>query len=185
MVSGSNISDSIPIWPWWIRLIHWALVLVFVANYFLLEPGSALHNWLGYGVTVLIILRIALGFSERFSKHSGYAAFVHCDLKPQAFAHHLNELKQRKVPAKSGHNPFGWLMVFFFWFLVVVLAVSGFLMEEMDYFFGNQTLGTIHLWSADAMLIAAFVHVAAVLLVAYWGRISLIRPMLTGKRKAK
>lgn len=179
------MSKSIPIWPWWIRLLHWGLVLVFVVNYFVLEPGSDLHNWLGYIITILVVLRIIVGFSNRFSEHSGFAAFAHCDLKPRAFAHHLNELKQRKVPTNSGHNPLGWLMVFFFWLLLVVLAVSGFLMEEVDYFFGNQTLDTIHLWAADAMLIAAFVHVAAVLIVAYWGRISLIRPMLTGKRKVK
>lgn len=185
MVFKLKANDTVLIWPWWIRLIHWVLVLVFVANYFVLDPGSSLHNWLGYIITILVLTRIVLGFLKRSSECNGYAAFVHCDLKTHAFIHHFHELKQRKLPANSGHNPLGWLMVFFFWFLVVVLAVSGFLMEEVDYFFGNQTLDTIHLWAADGMLIAAFVHVAAVLLVAYWGRISLIRPMLTGQRKAK
>ena len=179
------MTDAHLVWPWWVRLIHWAVVLIFIANYFLLEPGSDLHNWLGYGIALLIVVRIILGSSRRFAAFSGYAGFMHCDLKPQAFMHHLQELKQRKAATHSGHNPLGWLMVFFFWLLVIVLAVSGFLMEEVDYFFGNQTLDTIHLWSADAMLIAAFIHVAAVLLVAYWGRISLIRPMLTGVRKTK
>lgn len=181
MATESNVIDSKPIWPWWIRLIHWALVLVFIANYFVLEPSSTLHNWLGYGITILIVLRITLGFSKRID----HAASVHFDFKPRTLTHHLRELKQRKVSASAGHNPLGWLMVFFFWFLVLALAVSGFLMEEVDYFFGNQILDTIHLWSADAMLIAAFVHIAAVLLVGYWGRISLIRPMLTGMRKQK
>lgn len=181
MIAEPGVTGSIFIWPWWVRLTHWALVLVFVANYFVLEPGSSLHNWLGYGITILVVIRIALGFS----RYGGAAAFVHCDLKPRAFAHHLQELKQRNASTRAGHNPLGWLMVFFFWFLVVVLAVSGFLLEEVDYFFGNQILDTIHLWSADAMLIAAFIHIAAVLLVGYWGRISLIRPMLTGVRKPK
>ena len=169
------------IWPWWVRVTHWALVSVFVLNYFMLEPGGSLHNWLGYAVTALVVARIGLGFS----RHSQYASFRYLNLSRQAVTHHLGELRQRRVPAASGHNPLGWLMVFLFWFLLLTLAVSGFLAEEADYFFGNRTLDTLHIWAADAMLTAAAVHVASVLLVGFWGRIELIRPMLTGVRRTR
>jgi cytochrome b len=48
------------------------------------------------------------------------------------------------IPADSGHNPVGWLMVLFTWVLFVGLAVTGFMMEEIDMFFGNSLLESIH-----------------------------------------
>jgi cytochrome b len=172
-------AQSLFIWPWWVRLTHWALVVVFVANYFLLDPGSWVHTWLGYGVTLLIVARIVLGFSTK----NPYASLRSLDLNKKAFLHHLQELKARHLSPAEGHNPLGWLMVFLFWALMLVLAVTGFLAEEVDYFFGNQLLDEIHVWAADAMLIAALIHIASVFLVGFWGHIPLVRPMITGCRK--
>lgn len=168
------------IWPWWVRLTHWALVFVFVLNYFLLEPGSSLHNWLGYGVTLMVATRIVLGFITS----NPYASLYSCNLRKSAFLQHFHEFKTRHLPPYAGHNPLGWLMVFAFWFLLLVLAVTGFMAEEVDAFFGNQLLDDIHLWAANGMLIAAIIHVTSVFVVAFWGRIALIRPMITGRRKA-
>lgn len=173
--------NALFIWPWWVRLAHWTLVLVFVADYFVLEPGSSLHNWLGYGATLLVGLRIALGFFT--SNH--YASFSSCDLSKGAFRHHFHEFKDRQLNPAAGHNPLGWLMVFAFWALLLVLAVTGFLAEEVGYFFGNRVLDAIHIWAADAMLIAALIHVASVFVVALWGRVPLVRPMITGYRKTR
>lgn len=172
---------SLFIWPWWVRLTHWALVAVFVANYFLLDPGSWIHTWLGYGVSTLILMRIILGFSTR----NPYASLKSLDISKSAFLHHMQELKARHLAPDEGHNPLGWLMVLAFWSLMLVLAVTGFLAEEVDYFFGNQLLDEIHLWAADAMLIAALIHVASVFLVGFWGHIALVRPMITGYRKTR
>ena len=150
---------SLFIWPWWVRVTHWALVLVFILNYFLLEPGSWLHNWLGYGVTLLVGVRIALGLRTS----NRYASLASCDLRKSAFLHHFREFKSRQVSPDAGHNPLGWLMVLAFWILLLILAVTGFLAEEVDYFWGNRLLDEIHLWAADGMLIAALIHVAGVI----------------------
>lgn len=174
-------TKSLFIWPWWVRLTHWALVTVFVANYFLLDPGSWQHTWFGYGVTLLVVSRIVLGV---FTKQQ-YASLSSCNLRKGAFLHHFHELKERRLGPAAGHNPLGWLMVFAFWFLLLVLAVTGFLAEEIRYFFGNQLLDEIHIWAADGMLIAALIHVASVVIVSLWGRISLVKPMITGYRRVR
>jgi cytochrome b len=59
-----------------------------------------------------------------------------------------------------------------------------FLLEEIDYFFGSDLLETIHGALADALWLLALIHVCAVLILQWWGRIALIQPMLAGKLKS-
>lgn len=74
-------------------------------------------------------------------------------------------------------------MVLLTWGIFIALAVTGFLLEEVDYFFGSSQIEYIHSLLADFMYALALIHVAAILLVSYIGKISLIPPMITGKRK--
>ncbi|RUO63641.1 cytochrome b/b6 domain-containing protein [Pseudidiomarina insulisalsae] len=172
--------DTVRIWHPLIRVIHWWLVAAFVANYFLLEAGSQIHQWVGYSAVTAIVIRIIWGF---FGK--GYGSFRQVDLTREAFEEHLTHLKQRNIPAQSGHNPVGWLMIFVVIVLFVALGITGFMMEEIDAFFGNATLELIHEWLAHSLYVAALIHIFAVLTVGWIGRIQLIRPMLTGKRQSK
>ncbi|MDN7125967.1 cytochrome b/b6 domain-containing protein [Pseudidiomarina terrestris] len=175
--TNTGKQTTVRIWDPLIRIVHWTLVAVFIANYFFLEPGSQWHQWLGYIAVTAILVRIVWGFID-----SGYGSFQRIDLSRQALRKHLNHLKERKIPVKSGHNPVGWLMIFAVISLFLGLGVTGFLMEEVDALFGNPTLELIHGWLADTLYGAALIHVAAVVIVGWRGRIQLIRPMLTGKR---
>ena len=49
-------------WDLYIRLFHWSLAAGIVANYFLLEEGETLHEWVGYVVCALVVLRLLWGF---------------------------------------------------------------------------------------------------------------------------
>ena len=169
------------IWPWWVRVVHWTAAGVFAADYFLLEPGSTLHNTLGYTACALIIGRVALGLRHR----GGYADFSTLTLRPAAFVEHARELRRRAVPAAAGHNPFGWIMVLVIWGLFAALGVTGFMAQEIRYFRGNQTLDSVHTLAADALLVAVCIHVVSVIAVGYWGRVRLIGPMLTGYRSRR
>jgi cytochrome b len=70
-------------------------------------------------------------------------------------------------------------------FLVAVLASTGWLHEEVDALYGNDLLQQIHAYTAHTLWIGALVHVAAVFVVQYAGRIELVRPMITGRRRLK
>ncbi|GAC28752.1 cytochrome b/b6 domain-containing protein [Brumicola pallidula] len=87
------------------------------------------------------------------------------------------------IPADSGHNPVGWLMVLFTWVLFVGLAVTGFMMEEIDMFFGNSLLESIHSIFSNVLYGIIIVHILAVFAVGWWGKISLVGAMITGKRE--
>ncbi len=168
------------IWDPLVRLCHWGIVGAFFINYFIVEPGRWVHEIAGYIASTLICIRIGWGL---LCSAQSLASFKHIDLSPQAFALHIRHLKQGKLSAREGHNPFGWLLVIAVSGLLLGLGVSGFMMEEVDTFFGNSTLESIHSLLANTLYGCVLVHIAAVFWVQHKGRIALIRPMLTGKRK--
>lgn len=217
----SNYLQDISIWDVVVRLCHWGLVICFITNYFIVEPGRLYHEIAGYSAVFLIVMRIVWGFTrppaestyqDRHASHdishachntfydrhssrhssntdngeiceSNYASFRTIDLSSQAFKEHLQHLKLRNVPVQTGHNPFGWLMIFAVIGLFFGLGISGFLMEEIDALFGNSTLEWIHSIFADVLYACVLVHIAAVFFVQYRGRVQLLRPMITGLRR--
>ncbi|RUO53519.1 cytochrome b/b6 domain-containing protein [Pseudidiomarina homiensis] len=174
----TNDKQQVRIWHPLIRIIHWLLVAIFTANYFILEAGSQWHQWLGYTAVSAVVLRIIWGFVDQ-----SYGNFKTINLSQHALNEHLHHVKQRKIPSETGHNPLGWLMAFAVIMLFIGLGVTGFMMEEIDRFFGNETLEEIHEWFANILYAAVLVHIAAVIFTSWRGRIELIRPMITGKRR--
>jgi cytochrome b len=171
---------TVRIWHPLIRIVHWSLVAIFIANYFVLEAGSDWHQWLGYAAVALIAVRIVWGFID-----PGFGNFKTVHLSQAAIKSHFSHLKQGHLPIKSGHNPLGWLMVFAVIGLFTALGVTGFMMEKIDALFGNSTLEEVHGWLADILYAAAIVHVVAIVITGWRGRIELIRPMITGKRRIR
>jgi cytochrome b len=176
-VKPTNGKQQVRIWHPLIRIIHWLLVVIFTANYFILEAGSQWHQWLGYTAVSAVAIRIVWGFIDK-----GYGNFKNFNFSKQELVSHLHHIKQRKVPTESGHNPLGWLMAFAVIILFIGLGVTGFMMEEIDQFFGNSTLEEVHEWIANILYAAVLVHIAAVIFNGWRGRIELIRPMFTGNR---
>jgi cytochrome b len=213
----SNNLQDISIWDGVVRLCHWGLVICFITNYFIVEPGRLYHEIAGYSAVFLILVRIVWGFTrppaesiyqDRHASHdishdchntfydrhnsntnnegvcdSSYASFRTVNLSSQAFKEHLQHLKLRNVPVQTGHNPFGWLMIFAVIGLFLGLGITGFLMEEIDALFGNSTLEWVHSIFADVLYACVLVHIAAVFFVQYRGRVQLLRPMITGLRR--
>lgn len=242
----NNLQD-ITIWDGVVRLCHWSLVICFIINYFIVEPGRLYHEIAGYSAVFFVVVRIIWGFtrppakstyqdrhvshdisydcqnksSQNKSKDKGqsiyqdstfcdshnsnnigtshdsfyaclnkeapsesnYASFRTVNLSSQTFKEHLQHLRLRNVPVQTGHNPFGWLMIFAVIALFFGLGITGFLMEEIDALFGNSTLEWIHSIFADVLYACVLVHIAAVFFVQYRGRVQLLRPMITGFRR--
>lgn len=168
------------IWDPIVRLCHWGIVVSVIVNYFIVEPGRLLHEIAGYFAMALITIRIVWGMAR---SSSSFASFAHFNITPAAIKRHYHHLKIRNIPSNSGHNPFGWLMIVAVVILIVGLTITGFMMEEVDAFFGNSKLEFFHSIMADTLYGLALVHIAAVLFVQWWGNIALVKPMLFGKRK--
>jgi cytochrome b len=161
-----------------VRIIHLILIAAFTLNYFLLESGGDLHQLTGYVALCAVLIRIVWAFLSQ-----GYSNFKHIKLHSKSFSLHFSHLKDRNIPSDSGHNPVGWLMVLATWLVFIGLATTGFMLEEVDHFFGSSLIEDIHSLLSNILYLIIIVHIIAVLFVSWWGKISLVAPMITGKRR--
>ena len=171
---------SLTIWDPVVRTCHWTLAACLVANYWLTEPGSDTHAWFGYVAAAAVGIRVAWGFLG-----TGHARFDDLRVSPGAIGRHLQELADRRLPQDSGHNPLGAAMIYLMFLVVALLASTGWLHEEIDALYGNALLQATHRLAAHTLWVCALVHVAAVFAVQHWGRIELVRPMVTGRRRLR
>jgi len=160
-----------------VRVFHWTLAAAVIVDYWLTDPGSDLHNWIGYVAAAAVLARIVWGFVAR-----GHARFDSFTPSLARIREHMEALSSREIPLDSGHNPLGALMIYLVFLLIAVLAITGWMHEEIDALFGNDLLQEIHELAAHTLWICALLHVVSVFVVQYVGRIDLVRPMITGRR---
>jgi cytochrome b len=67
---------------------------------------------------------------------------------------------------------------------IVALALTGYAMQEIDYFWGDERLHLLHVWLGDAVLVLAGIHVLAAVVQSLWIRENLPLSMITGRRRA-
>lgn len=61
-------------WDLFVRVTHWLVAALFLANFFAIEEGSDLHEWVGYVVMGAIILRLGWGESLTPCSANGFYA---------------------------------------------------------------------------------------------------------------
>lgn len=172
--------SPVPIWDPVVRVFHWTLATTVIVDYWWADPGSDLHDWIGYLAAAAVAVRVGWGFLG-----SGHARFDDFTPSVRGLREHLAELRARRVPLDSGHNPIGALMIYAVFLLIAVLAVTGWLHEEVDALYGNGFLQETHELAAHTLWIFALVHVVSVFAVQWLGRIELVRPMITGWRRRR
>lgn len=60
------------------RATHWLLAISVVLNFFVIDEGSDLHDWVGYFAAVLVIFRLTWSFfGTPFSHHNWSASGVY------------------------------------------------------------------------------------------------------------
>lgn len=185
MAASSSVPKADPgepapvrVWDPLVRALHWMLAGAVLVNYWLTESGSDLHTWVGYLAAAVVLVRIVWGFAGR-----GHARFDAFTPSMAGIREHIEAMASRRMPLDSGHNPLGALMIYLMFLLIAVLAVTGWLHEEVDALYGNDLLQEIHELAAHTLWICALLHVLAVFVVQHLGRIELVRPMITGWRR--
>ena len=171
-------SSIIKLWDPLIRLFHWSIVFIFIANYFFNEAGDDWHQWLGYIAVAWLIVRFAWGFI-------GKGAARWSDFFPAraSVMLHITSLLRNEPYHRMGHSPLGATVMILMMICFLLLGVTGFMMEEVDYFWGVEWLETCHQWIADSLLVLAILHIAAALIESYRLKENLPLSMVTGKRR--
>lgn len=171
---------TLRLWDPLIRLCHWSLVVAFVGDYFFTEEGDGPHRWLGYYAVAIVLIRLVWGFV-------GTPAARWKDFWPTLtrLKWHARALVRGEDYHRLGHSPIGALVMVLMLALMFGLGLSGFLMEEVDYFWGEQLPRDIHEYMANTLLALVCVHIAAALLESLRLKENLPMSMITGRRRRR
>jgi|SRR5690606_5878730 len=166
------------LWDPLIRIFHWSIAAIFVANYFFNEAGDDWHQWLGYIAVGWLVLRFFWGFF-------GKGAARWSDFFPTRvrLTLHIASLVKGQHYHRLGHSPLGGLVMIFMMLCILSLGITGFMMQEIDYFWGEDWVENLHTWIADALMALVIIHLAAALFESYRLKENLPLSMITGKRK--
>lgn len=197
------------VWDLPTRLFHWTLVLLLVLLWVSGEIGGLslshqgeilglkvsiflgnmdIHMLLGQAVLVLVLFRLMWGVVG--SSTARFTSFVR---GPRSFLAYVAAVARGEVPATTGHNPAGAVVILVMLALLLVQGGLG-LFANDDIFSQGPLADTVSKATSDTLtglhgvvftLILAVValHVAAALYYLVRGK-NLIRPMVTGRKPA-
>lgn len=168
---------GILVWDRFVRGFHWALVSCVLIDYFVIDDGETVHQWLGYTASALVLARVVWGFVG-----SRYARFGDFFPTPARLKRHLQALLSGRPEHVVGHNPLGALMMLALMALVLSLGLTGFL-QTTDRFWGEEWLQDLHEQIGHVLIACAGLHAAAALMVGRLERTRLVRAMFTGIKK--
>jgi len=173
------MAQHVVVWDPFVRAFHWSLAAAFLLNRFVTEAGDAVHEWLGYAAVGLVAMRTAWGLVA-----SGSARWSDFWPTLRRVADQLREIGRGRPHRRLGHSPLGALVMIGMMLGIVALGVTGFAMEEIDYFWGDERLQLIHGWIADVVTALAAIHILAAIVQSLWLRENLPLSMITGRRLA-
>ena len=178
----------VKIWDLPVRLFHWVLAVLFVAQIVTGKVGGDLmpvHLLTGYAILALIIFRILWGFAG--STHSRFASFIAGPVATFRFA--LRLFSRQAVP-QLGHNPLGGWSVLIMIGCFALQAVTGLFANDGISHEGalsplvaldvSNVMTEIHRWNLRLLVLVSVLHVIAVFFHMLVKREKLIGPMFTG-----
>jgi cytochrome b len=173
-MNSHDVAESVPVWDLFVRMFHWSLVACVLIDYFVVDDGETLHQWLGYIAAGLVLVRVVWGFIG--PEHARFADFFPTTARLRA---HLAALRSRQPVFHAGHNPFGAVMMLTLMGLVLLLGLSGY-METTDLFWGVEWIQETHEVLADLLIGLVALHVLASIVMSHLDRTNLVAAMLTG-----
>jgi cytochrome b len=177
------------VWDGWIRLVHWSIVILLCLSWWSIEAGKMqLHYLSGYAVLTLVLFRFAWGFVG-----SDTARFRHFLRSPVEALRHLSHLPRKEPDREVGHNAAGGWMVLVLLGLLLAQPMTGLFSDSGYGDYGplakavapgtSDWLTGLHHRNFNLILVAAGLHVLAVLAYALLKRHDLVRPMVTGWKR--
>ena len=183
--------EKIKVWDPFIRLFHWCIVSLFFCNYLLsdrgmwFERGNTLHRYAGYIVIGFVLARLIWGIIG--TKNARFANFIP---RPKEFVVYMKALLRGEHPYYEGHNPAGAVMIVFLLSGLLATGLTGWLSTLGDVFDGWQASvaaatdfvdwGDVHEVFANLTMLAAGIHITAVVVVSHMTRENLVHSMLSG-----
>ena len=165
------------VWDAFVRIFHWSLAGLFLANAILLDPDAQIHRWVGYGVMALVLLPLVWGFIG--STHARFENF------PPDVRHSVEQLKDmiaRRPTPHAGHSPLGALMIYNLFATILAIGATGYLMTT-NTFWGIAWPEELHEALVTWAEISVALHVLAVLFESHRNKVDLAGSMVTGYKE--
>ena len=152
------------------------------------EWWMGIHVWLGYGVAGLIVFRLIWGVFG--SEYSRFTSFI---FSPRQTWSHIRGLIRGRPPHSIGHNPLGAVMVF-----AMIATIAGIVATGLIALGGEENQGPlvgfvgfsvgdgakeVHSILAIALMVMIGLHILGVFAESWLGRESLIRTMISGRKR--
>lgn len=171
---------TVKVWDPFVRVFHWSLVASFAVAFLVGEERDlrTLHLWAGYSAAALVSLRIVWGLLG--TRYARFSQFVHGPRKVLGYA---VEVARGREARHIGHNPAGGAMVVALLLSMLGVSLTGFLMTT-DTYWGSEPMAEAHELMANGMLVLVALHIAGVVLESVRHRESLIKAMVTGRKRA-
>jgi cytochrome b len=168
--------QKVYVWDPLVRVFHWSLAISFTANAFVIDKDSNLHEYVGYTVMSLVLIRILWGFvGGQYARFKSFPPSINNSVEQ------LTDLALRRKRVHLGHTPLGALMIYNLLASLLLLTLSGFLMTT-DLFWGTEWTEELHEACFNWVEFSALLHIAAVLYESHRTKINLIYAMVTGSK---
>lgn len=169
--------NKVVVWDLLVRLSHWSLAASFVVAYLSPAGRSLVHETTGYLVLSIIVIRIFWGFVG--SRYARLASFL---VSPTNSFRYGLAMVLRREPRFLGHNPAGAAMILILWALLLAACITGWLLT-WQMWRDHRPLQAWHGMLADAIAVAAALHIVGVLYASFRHRENLIWSMVTGLKR--
>lgn len=169
--------DKAPCQRLFIRTFHWSVVALF-ATAFLSADWRDVHLWSGYTICGLLAARVIWGFVG-----PRYASFGNFLKSPATVVTYVCGAVGGLAPRYVGHNPAGGAMAATLLVMLVVVSVTGVLLQT-DPFWGSETMQMWHGALANITVAIVPIHIAGVIITGLRQRENLIWSMVTGWKRA-
>jgi cytochrome b len=197
MAETARMASDERVWDPLVRLTHWTIAAAVLFNGLIIEDESLAHIWIGYVAFAMLILRLIWGMIG-----TEEARFTSFPPSPRAAFAHIADLLAGRRRHHRSHNPLGALMVYALWGTLLVVSVTGVMLESAPFPVAEassngddaheeegedgegkeEVIEEIHETAANILLVLAALHVAGVALESRFSGVNLVRAMVTGVR---
>ena len=169
--------NKIQIWDPLVRLLHWALAILVIAN-FLNEDGAFYHRWIGYTASAIVVVRIIWGFVG--SKHARFSGWFPT---PARVVEYTRLKLKGQAPRHLGHNPLGALMIFALIAVILGLGFSGWAQTIDSPYYTADWPASMHEILVTVLQTLVVLHVLAVVVMSILTKSDLVGAMFTGRKR--
>jgi cytochrome b len=173
-----------------VRVVHWAIVLLIVAQIVTGKIKGDLLGWhmrFGEALLALVIFRILWGFVG--SRNARFGSFLK---GPGTVIDYARRMMQRPHPHFATHNPLGGWMVIVLLLALFVQAGTGLFTNDDSFVDGplvrlitkdrSDAISTFHRLFWWALVGLSVVHIAAALTHQFGFKENLVGAMVTGRK---